>query len=146
MTAATAALLALVLAVALLLSHRTAVSLRNPTTRVGIAAVALGFGLLAVYWVGVEFGVLERVSTQACAAVLGLGDHPGSVIEVHRQVHPPMVVCAADGVTRPLTPASTTESWSHTWVAGWTAVWTGVVALAAGLVRSRGWRRPPAGG
>ena len=58
------------------------------------------------------------------------GTNPNSAFTVKNltnlrdyDVHPPVVVCVADGLSRPLTPASTTASWSRTWVAGWTAVW-----------------------
>ena len=144
MNARGAALGALVLVAALLLGHRTRASLRDPTTRVGVAAVGVGFGLLVVWWVGVHLGVLDQASTEACAHVLGLSGTPTDlrgVVQVQRQSHPPVVFCTANGLTRRLTSTSTTENWQRTWAVAWWAVGTGLVALGIGLVRSRRRRR-----
>jgi hypothetical protein len=146
-TPTSAALLAEVLSVGILLCHRTLSSLRNWVTRAGITALSGGYAALFTYWLTVTFSILEAASTWSCADSLGLtGDvtELRGIIDVERHFYPPSVDCRAGDQLHTLTDRSTTSTWAAVWDAGWVLVVLGLLLLAAGLLWSRGWSRRPA--
>jgi hypothetical protein len=118
--------------------------MKNPFTVVGIILCTVGFWALFTLWFEVEFTVFAQASTENCAKALGMTGDISTLrasIEVVEDFNPPSVACIAGDKVQMLTPVATTDSLSRYWTVGWVAPCLGVLALAIGLIRSKGWRK-----
>jgi hypothetical protein len=108
---------------------------------VGAAMVAVGLGVLFLYWAEYAF-FIDVGGTSSCADRVGIPvaearDRTDFVYR--RSFFPPSVTCGFGSDLARLTPRARTDGWAGAWVAGWILIGLGLVVEATGLVHN--WRR-----